>query len=176
MNEQILTDSSEQPFTHHEVEYLLNLLEEYSKKLNDRSEKWHRLRTKTNTTFLFIALVSVLSLLATIWIYFTQPYDRPAASMTLIAFFGLIVGATVWRVQKIRDAQMESDNIALLRGVVEKLVRRSSQFEDHGRVDFTHKIAFDLRLVEAEVALKISAVPARHSHKDTSDELRQKHQ
>ena len=67
--------------------------------------------------------------------------------------------------QIMRQVKLESDYIAQLRGVMEKLVRRGSQMEDHGRIDldFTLRIAFDLRLTEAEAALKQSAELVRRS-------------
>ena len=56
--------------------------------------------------------------------------------------------------QQFVQSRNELDGIEHLRIVVEKLVRRASQFEDHGKIGFSQKIAIDLRLAEAESSLK----------------------
>jgi hypothetical protein len=158
----------EDNFSDQEVEYLLDLLKDSAEKLRERSETWYRLRTQAQTVLLLgvtpMALVGVYGL----WVSLTGQVAINTIGLMLGLVTIFLISTVLVRMQIIRRANLESDNVARLRGVVERLVRRGSQMEDHGSIAFTHRIAFDLRLGEAEAILKQSAVPARYSELELS--------
>jgi hypothetical protein len=145
-----------------EIDSLLNLLKEYAEKLHDRSAAWlqrhHRLQWLFWSTLFFW---SVLFSLFFLW------WDKGAplsAQYLPSVFVGVVGGAAIilWQLVVRRQHLLEANDIAMLVNVVEKLVRRSSQIQDHGSMNFTNQIALDLRLAEAEAALRLAKLVPRN--------------
>jgi hypothetical protein len=150
-------------FSDPEIEYLLSLLADYAEKLRLRSEAWYRQRFKTEmvggSIVVFLIIVGLSSLLG----FQRNWLDLQVALLVLASLLLIIVSFGLVHSHRSEQSKLESDNIARFRIVMERLVRRASQLEAHGAVNFTLKIALDLRLSEAEAALRYSEAAARRS-------------
>jgi hypothetical protein len=146
-------------FNEKESSLLLNLLKEYSEKLQQKTEEWYKIHIRFLTTLVLGISFSTLVSLGGGFeaLSGTSKLDRDMG--TILFWLGcLSVGGVIffaWR--QLASERLMADNVLRLWIAVSKLVRRSSQIESHGHVDFQARIALDLRLSEAEAALNQSA-------------------
>ena len=135
-----------------ELRFILQLLDDYTVKLEKRKEITYRLKER----FVFFAITFTIVVplsCASIWI----SYPRISSFMLglMIFFCTLVVGFFILLsfiyMRRLREEKYITNR---LRTAIERLVNRASQLEDHGRVDFTDKIALDLRLAELEALIR----------------------
>jgi hypothetical protein len=144
-----------------DANYLLQLLGEYTTKLRVRAEAAAKLRFASWIAVLIsLGLTGIVIALALELSEFSKNQRFGLALATSLVTLG--TGALFWR-ESVRGARSEEDAITGLLLGLERLVRRGSQIEDHGTVDFTQKIALELQLAEAEAVLKQAARAIRNS-------------
>jgi hypothetical protein len=150
-----------------EIESLLSLLKEYAEKLRNRSVDWLSRRARVQRDSLSaLILFFLLFAVGFAGLENSASSDNYVSIGAKIAIAMSLLGVLVnfiLRKMLHRQLSLEADDIAMLVNVIEKLVRRSSQIEDHGPMNFTNQIALDLRLAEAEAALRLANSIAREA-------------
>ncbi len=144
-----------------DLELFLPLLEDFADKLLCRAASWYRLRG-------FFVMSLVMGSAGTVVALLVATHFYPARGS--LGFGGAIAVAISFLVttmaasfQILRRSRLDSEYIGRLWPVVEGLVRRCSQLNEHGSATVSQKIAYDLRLTEAEAALSLSQPPGRAS-------------
>ncbi len=137
------------------TEVLLDLLKEFGSKLRQSCDEWTT-RSERNRNFVYrFAIAASLLVLLSYYLYELQ----------VIRFFhvtlcwSLLVGGAVgllwssFSIQRKRRMIL-GDEIQILADQVERLVTTASQIAEHTEQDFDNRLQLDLRLAEAEGALR----------------------
>ena len=140
--------------TDREVEYLLQLLGEYAEKVHQSSRACHQLSLQAQRTVLLFAASALVAGMFGLWICLKLGPDVMTIAFLGAAVLMLLLTGLLGGLLMMRQARLESGNSLPLRRLLEDVVRRASQMEDHGRLTPTHRLALDLRLGEAEAALR----------------------
>ena len=143
----------------HTTETILKLLSEYSAKLKEMAEQKYRLHTRLIILRLIVIGITGGIFTAVLWFYTqNQGFTKFAFSAPyfIISISGFILGAAlvvVFRSELIKDELLIQEiDVSALK--LEKLVRAASQITEHVEKDLGNRLELDLRLVEAESALR----------------------
>lgn len=144
-----------------DIDYLLQLLGEYTGKLRLRAQAAAKMRLRSWLMLLTgLAAGAGSGVLLYSFSEFKTAERLILATLALAIFIG--TSGFTW-IQLRRESRYEEDAIAALQLGLERLVRRASQIEDHGSVDFTQRIALELQLAEAEAVLREASRALRDS-------------
>jgi hypothetical protein len=141
---------------------LVDALAEYAGKLRAASDAMYRLRWRATFAALgggavllvggswFILAVidpaaknpSLFQILVTI----------PVAGLTAL-LTALVISAVL---SEFRHARQVAQEVAILTEQMSRLIHLTAQFEEHGKIDFSEKMLLNLRLAEAEAAVRLS--------------------
>ena len=133
-----------------EVDYLLNLLGDYSEKIRARLDSAEQARmTRYSWLLMSIALASVafmvvFRLIREIDLFFSY------VAAGLVVITPLFV---MWVLRSEQSITRQQREVQRLTEVLNLLIRRASQIEDHGKANMAQRVILDIRLAEAEAAL-----------------------
>lgn len=144
-------------FSNREIEYLLNLIADYTNKLRVVSDRIRRLRRRTQALYVCASVVLIVVSGIGFW-YIFQEFDFrritlmiPIGTSLMAIFFGYLW----YRSIRTLDSRT-SGELRVLHIQFEEVVLLASQIEDQGDVSLMHKFALRLVLAEAEGALRNS--------------------
>lgn len=145
-----------------DADRILGLLAEYTGKLKALLSDARINRAKwgsVSVTLFVVAGIGISLFLAPIWsssgVSYYNPYELSAFLFCILAavFAGL---AAFFRARTLSsDVLLSLSEVA---GGLERLVGLASQYTEYGRLAFSKKLEFELRLAEAEAALQSHAV------------------
>ena len=150
----IVTEGSS--FSEREIEYLLNLIGDYTRRLRAASDSISRLQSRR--IFYLLMGISIAIIAGLLW-YFGLRYEFGLATTIIVITMSVLAIAIgvigIWLVHG-RMSLLRAHGEFALRMRFEDVVRLASQIEDHGAVDSIHRIALRLALADAEDALRTS--------------------
>jgi len=132
-----------------DVDVIVRLLEEYSEKLHTRVEQTLKTKFVASAVFVVCALASIFTFF---YINSLPVADQGKNNTTLYWLAALlpILSGLITVFQFNARLARERQAIDRMARAMETLMRRASQVEDHGKVDFDKRLLLDLRLAEAE--------------------------
>jgi len=133
------------------VKTISGLLAEYSTKLRSLTEQWERQRRRILVaTYAWLGVVAII-LVTAITLYGSKPpvylFVFVVVALTFIPYLHLLS-------EEKRKARLVKENTRIMAIRMEKLIRKASQIEEHGREETNSILELDLRLAEAEGALQ----------------------
>jgi hypothetical protein len=140
-----------------DLDLLLRLLKEHSEKLQVQVD------TRLKVRFIASVVLSLGGVIGALSLFYFLPHllkstEQSSADLFLALCSSLApVLISFFLSLQLRERSSRSlFTIRQLRNSLALLIRRASQIEDHGKMDFTRRIALDLQLAEAEAILKFS--------------------
>lgn len=133
-----------------EIDYLLSLLGDYSEKIRVRMDAAERARmTRWSWALASSALATVV---AAVGYTIVKEIDA-FLSYGLVAGVALIPLLLMWGLRSQDSVSRQRREVQRLADVLDILIRRASQLEDHGQANVAQRVILDIRLSEAEAAL-----------------------
>jgi hypothetical protein len=135
---------------------LLDALAEYAGKLRAASEKAYQTRWRRAVALYSATTVAALGAALTISLVshlkIELEYRLGVYTILVMCVAGLVLLTTSGRD---RD-RLRNEEVAILTEQVARLIHLAAQFEEHGKIPFSEKMLLDLRLAEAEAAVRMS--------------------
>jgi hypothetical protein len=138
----------------HNTKVIIDLLAEYSTKLNDMAKEWDTRRRRSVS-------LSITWLSAEVFVLFGYFLIEKEIRLGNAMFFSiaLIIISSLIFAQlisiEIKQGKHIQESMRLLKARLEKLVSKASQIEEHVEQDEENLLMLDLRLAEAESTLRL---------------------
>lgn len=152
-----MMDKQYYPVSTEDVQKMMSLVQEYSEKLRIMCENYIERKAKTQQSllmmFAFFGAIA-LSSLSFISIPFISDQNKDNIMPILSSFVLAATIATsimIMATRKVRD-YYDIHQVAM---TVERLIRTASQYGEHSIQNLSDKFEFDIRLAEAEAALRV---------------------
>ncbi len=133
-----------------EVDYLLSLLGDYSEKIRARMDAAERARMARWSWALTSS--AVVTVVAAVGYTIVKEIDT-LLSYGLVAGMALVPLLLMWALRSQEAVSRQRREVQRLAEVLDILIRRASQLEDHGQANVAQRVILDIRLSEAEAAL-----------------------
>ncbi len=150
--------TSNQETTPTDLEKLLGLLNEYTGKLREVCEEIRTARYRRFQSMIMAAIgLSAAGAMFAIWFVVGGPPTKGAYIATMGV--AVVIGATfvafmtwTWMLRIRRQLPMGVEQVA---ATVERLIKLASQYQEHASQRIGERFEFELRLAEAEGALRV---------------------
>ena len=138
-------------YSNEDRKLIISLLDEYAQKLMNICEKIDNYRETVERFFLLLIGVTIL-LTASLSTFFPSWQSSTLVLSLLFVFLMIVLGLTIFKArQKIILLKRDAKTLAIK---LEKVIRVTSQFQEHITTNFVTRIELDLRLADAESALQ----------------------
>ena len=161
-NNEEVYDNIEEVYSYEDRELIISLLNEYSHKLLRTCEQIEIKKQRLTLIILailgsgFSVILLLLSLLkestSSLSLYFSIDYFKFAVIISLFSIFFLFVIATYFENKRRLELFFRDAKILSLK--LEKVIRFTSQVQEHVLINLAGKIELDLRLSDAESSLE----------------------